>query len=116
MRSQVGVPDWYQQEAARDGIVITSAQVAQAFAADKRQQFPTAAAYRTFLRLTGQTNTDARFRVRANLTYEALIKQAGGHRQVVNQRARKLFGPSTICARYYVMADCAGYRPGAGAA
>src|ERR1035438_485772 len=46
--------------------------------------------------------------------YEA--HQEPPDRQVVNQRARKLFGPSTICARYYVMADCAGYRPGAGAA
>jgi hypothetical protein len=100
--------DWYQQGAAMDHVVITNSQVAHAFAADKRKQFRTAAAYRSFLRLTGQTSRDIRFRVRVNLIYETLIKRAHGHAQAVDREVRKEFGPSTICARYYVMADCAG--------
>ena len=86
--------------------------VAHAFALDTREQFPTSAAYRSFLRLTGQTNRDVVFRVRLNLIYDTLIKKTGsGHAQVLDQQVRKQFGPSTICAHYYVMADCAGNRP-----
>jgi hypothetical protein len=99
-------------------IVITNSRVAHTFAADKRKQFPTPAAYRSFLRLTGQTNRDIVFRVRLNLIYEALInnKTAHGHAQVVDQQVRKEFGPSTVCARYDVMADCVGNRSDGAAA
>ncbi len=103
--------DWYQEDAEINHIVITDAQVAQTFAADKRQLFPTASSYRTFLRLTGQTTQDLLFRVRVSLIYKALVNETHGHPQVLDQQAKKQFGPSTICARYYVIADCAGYRP-----
>ena len=109
--------DWYQEYAAMERIVITKSQVAQALASYKRKQFPTPAAYQSFLRLTGQTNRDILFRVRISLIYETLIKKkAHGHAQVVDRQVRKKFGPRTFCARYYVMADCVGYRRDAGAA
>ena len=98
--------DWYQQLAALDHIVITNSQVARALAADRRAQFPTAAAYRRFLRVTGQTNRDIAFRVRINLIYDALVKTVGGHAQRLNRKARVAFRPVTSCARYYVVADC----------
>jgi hypothetical protein len=103
--------DWYQGVAALDHIVITNSQVAHRLAADKRTQFSTPAAYQRFLALTGQTNRDIVFRVRINLVYEALIKKVHGHAQLLDQNARKAFGPSTSCARYYLMADCVGYLP-----
>ncbi len=101
--------DWYEADAAIDHITITSAQVASALKTDRQKQFPTSAAYRAFLRLTGQTNRDIVFRVRINLIYEALLKQAHGSSRSVLSDARKQFLPTTSCARYYVMSDCANY-------
>ena len=108
--------DWYQEVAATDHIVITKSQVAHRLATDKRTQFPTPAAYQRFLRRTGQTTRDIVFRVRIILIYQALIKTAHGDAHLLEQQVRKAFGPSTSCARYYEMADCAGYRPGTAAA
>ena len=102
--------DWFEADAAIDHITVTNAQVADALGADKRKQFPTASAYRAFLKLTGQTNRDVLFRVRINLIYDALVKQAHGNSREVERHAREQFLATTSCARYYVMPDCANYR------
>jgi hypothetical protein len=98
---------WYEAAAAGRGIVFTGQQITAKFDQEKRQQFATAGAFRTFLRQTGQTIADIRFRVRLNLIYEALIKREGGKASIVEAQARQAYQAGTLCARYYVMDDCA---------
>jgi foldase protein PrsA len=57
---------WYQAEAAKQHIKVTDAQVQQAFTTAKKQQFPTDAAFQTYLSQSGQTLQDLLFRVRAS--------------------------------------------------
>jgi foldase protein PrsA len=64
---------WYQAEAAKLHINVTDAQVQQAFDTAKKQQFPTAAAFQTFLTQTGQTLDDILFRVRVNQIFRKLL-------------------------------------------
>jgi parvulin-like peptidyl-prolyl isomerase len=64
---------WYQAEAAKLHINVTTAQVTQAFTSAKKQQFPTNAAFQTFLTQTGQTLDDILFRVRVNQIFRKLL-------------------------------------------
>jgi foldase protein PrsA len=64
---------WYQGEASRLGIKVTNKQVQQAFETAKKQQFPTAAQYNSFLSETGQTNADILYRFRINQIYTKLL-------------------------------------------
>lgn len=98
---------WYEAAAAHRGIVFTGRQVTVKFDEEKREQFATGGAFRTFLRQTGQTVADVRFRVRLNLIYGALIKREGGKAVTVEAQARRAYQADTMCASYYVMADCA---------
>ena len=66
---------WYQAEAAKRHITVTSAQVQQAFQADKKQQFPTDQAFSQFLSQSGQTLSDILFRVRINQLLKKLLAQ-----------------------------------------
>ncbi len=64
---------WYQADAHKLGISVTDAEVQQAFQAARKQQFPTPAAFQTFLSQTGQTMQDILFRVRVNEIYKKLL-------------------------------------------
>jgi parvulin-like peptidyl-prolyl isomerase len=64
---------WYQAEAVKLHIKLTTAQVNQEFATDKKQQFPTATAFNQFLSESGQTLQDILFRVRVNGIYMKLL-------------------------------------------
>ncbi len=64
---------WYQAEAAKEHIKITDAEVQQAFQTAKNQQFPTAAAFNSFLAQSGQTMQDIVFRVRVNELLKKLL-------------------------------------------
>ncbi len=64
---------WYQADAAKQKIKVTDQQVQTAFAAAKKQQFPTASAFNTFLSQTGQTMQDILFRVRINQIFKQLL-------------------------------------------
>jgi hypothetical protein len=98
---------WYEAAAAHRGIAFTGRRITEKYDEEKRQQFATGRAFRAFLRQTGQTVADVRFRIRLNLIYEALIKRAGGKAVTVEARARRAYQADTVCARYYVMDDCA---------
>jgi foldase protein PrsA len=63
---------WYQAEAAKQHVKVTDAQVQQAFATAKQQQFPTDAAFQTYLSQSGQTLQDILFRVRASQIFQKL--------------------------------------------
>ncbi len=64
---------WYQADAAKLHIKVSDAQVQKAFQAAKAQQFPTSAAFQTFLAQSGQTLQDIIFRVRVNQIYQKLL-------------------------------------------
>jgi foldase protein PrsA len=64
---------WYQAEAAREHITVSAAKVEKAFETAKKQQFPTAAGFNTFLSQTGQTLQDILFRFRINQTFQKLL-------------------------------------------
>jgi foldase protein PrsA len=64
---------WYQAEATKLKVNVTDAQVQQAFATAKKAQFPTEAAFQTFLSQSGQTLQDILFRVRVNQIYMKLL-------------------------------------------
>jgi foldase protein PrsA len=58
---------WYQAEAHKMGINVTTQQVAAVLAKEKKAQFKTAAQYQAFLKSTGQTQAD--------ITYQTLVRQ-----------------------------------------
>jgi foldase protein PrsA len=64
---------WYQAEAAKLHIKVTDAQVQQAFNSAKKQSFPTAAAFQTYLTQTGLTTQDILFRFRVNQVFAKLL-------------------------------------------
>ncbi len=66
---------WYQADAHKLGIKVTDAQVAKALAQAKKSQFPTTAAYKTFLTETGQTQADINYRIRINQIYKELLSR-----------------------------------------
>jgi foldase protein PrsA len=63
---------WYQADAHKLGINLTTAQVNKALATAKKQQFSTAAQYQTFLKTSGQTAQDILFRIRVSQIYAKL--------------------------------------------
>ena len=69
---------WYQAELHKLGLSETNAQVQKAFVAAKKQQFPTATAFNTFLTQTGQTLADVTYRVRVNEIYKRLLARQSG--------------------------------------
>jgi foldase protein PrsA len=64
---------WYQAEAAREHVTVTSAQIQKAYETAKKKQFPTAAGFNTFLSQTGQTVQDILFRFRINQIFQKLL-------------------------------------------
>lgn len=67
---------WVQGEAALDGIHISNREVAVRFATIKKEQFPTPAAYRSFLASSGETRADLLLRVKLEMLSTALRELA----------------------------------------
>jgi foldase protein PrsA len=65
---------WYQAEAHRLHLKITTAAINTAYTTAKNEQFKTQAAFEAFLKETGQTVPDIRFRVLVNLIFSKLEK------------------------------------------
>jgi foldase protein PrsA len=63
---------WYQADAHKLGITVTNAQIQTAFNTAKKQEFPTAAQFDSFLKSTGQTLADIMYRVRINQIFTKL--------------------------------------------
>jgi hypothetical protein len=106
--------DWETIEARADGIVITAAQVSRGYHLDTRRQFGTPARFRRWLRRTGETIADVRFRVRVTLTHAALLKAEQLTAPALGRELTQRFQPQTQCARFYEVSDCApvqGQRP-----
>ena len=86
---------WYQAQAAAAHIKVTNAQVQQQFDQEKAQQFPTNAAFQTFLTQTGETVQDILYRLKVNLILQRLVKlhttpgDAGYDPGLLQQRTRR---------------------------
>jgi foldase protein PrsA len=63
---------WYQADAHKLGINLTTAQVNKALATAKKAQFSTNAQYQAFLKSSGETAQDVLFRIRVNQIYAKL--------------------------------------------
>jgi hypothetical protein len=98
--------DWHEAEAARDGILITTEQVDRAFAAQRQELFPKPSQFTRFLRRSGQTVADIKFRVRATLVLTALQKAERLSADALDTEMTRRFKSHTACARFYVMSDC----------
>jgi foldase protein PrsA len=75
---------WYQAEAHKIGINVTTAQVQKALTAAKKGQFSTDAQFQTFLKTSGQTLQDILYRVRVN---QIFLKLTAKHPASVTQAA-----------------------------
>jgi hypothetical protein len=67
---------WVRQETRARGISVTRAQVRRAFKRQKRQAFPTEAAYREFLRSSGLTTADILWRIEFDVLQRRLTRAA----------------------------------------
>jgi foldase protein PrsA len=66
---------WVEQEAKKQDIKITDAQVSKSFADQKKQAFPTDKAYKKFLATSGMTEKDILFRVRLDQLQQKLTQK-----------------------------------------
>ena len=63
--------------------------------------------FRRYLRRTGETAADVKFRVCGQLIREALLKTEHLTARALDAELTQRFKPQTACARFYVMSDCA---------
>jgi hypothetical protein len=66
--------DWQESQATTDGIVVTAAEVEHAYVVDRRRLYPSPGEFRRYLRRTGETVADVKFRVRQQVIREALLR------------------------------------------
>jgi foldase protein PrsA len=64
---------WYQADAAKLHVKVTSAEVQKAFATAKQQTFSTGSGFSTFLSQTGQTQQDIVYRFKINTIAQKLL-------------------------------------------
>ncbi len=64
---------WYQADAHKLGVNVTPAEVQNAFNTAKKQTFPTAAGFNSFLTETGQTLADITYRFKINTIVQKLV-------------------------------------------
>ena len=98
--------DWERIEATADGIVISAAQVDHSYRVDIRKQFGTPARFRRYLRHTGETIADVRFRIRVTLVHAALLKAEHLTATALGSELTRRFKQQTSCARFYLVSDC----------
>jgi foldase protein PrsA len=67
---------WYQADAAKHHITVSTAAVHKAFDRDKTAQFGSSpSGFQSFLKQSGQTTQDVLYRVRVNLIYQKLVNK-----------------------------------------
>jgi hypothetical protein len=108
--------DWILGEAQDRNIVVSEAEVRQAFDHLRSQQFPKRRAFKRFLKQTGQTVADLLLRVRLSILSERIQRSvvAGHHGARSRQRAMESFvhkfqakwTVQTYCAPAYAVQDC----------
>ena len=94
--------DWIRGEAAEQGIKVTSKQVDKEFAKSKHQAFKTEKAFQRFLKQTGQTVADIKYRTRIDML-SARIQKAG-----IPDDFETKWKSRTLCAADYTVTDYCG--------
>lgn len=107
---------WEVGEAKRLRIHLARAQVERSYVRIRNRQFPKHKEFAAFLRSSGETVGDLKFRVKLSLISKLTIKRvsAGHHSERARQRslARFVYGfklrwrARTYCAAEYLMPDC----------
>ena len=107
---------WIELEAKRRGIHVTRRQVRREFRQQRREAFSSRREYRRFLRATGQTATDLRYRVKLDLLSRKVRKDVVGDVEGARRQQRRLdrfvirfrerWRSRTICARGYRVTEC----------
>lgn len=105
---------WYEAQAARLRIRPRMAAVTRALATERKRQFHTGAAYRAFLKQSGQTTANLRFRVRLDQIVRKLVARQTGSQaaraKALDRQLTRRYRSSTRCSPQYLMADCADYH------
>jgi len=83
---------WVEKEAEEQGIEATPAEVNRTFEEQKRQSFPSDREYQAFLRASGQTEEDLKYRVKLDvLSNEVRKKIVGGENSSVSDAEAREF-------------------------
>jgi hypothetical protein len=105
--------DWIINEARDLKIHLSAAEVHRSFDHTRKEQFPHAGEFRSFLRQSGQTVGDLLLRVRLNLLSARIqTKVVAGHRnreQALSRFVksfRSKWTAKTYCSPRYAIADC----------
>lgn len=103
---------WYMGEASDEHITVSSAQISRAFEKTKREEFANERDFNTFLKITGQTVADLRYRFRLQLLVTALSARFGltgaSAQSRLDRRLRAKWKPLTSCRPGYTVADDCG--------
>ena len=113
---------WIRSEALERGIFVSRAQVSRSLRRQRRQSFATRRDFRKFLRTSGQTIEDIRFRVRLDLLSNRIRDQvtegaSSPQEQIARldefvAEFRRKWSAQTACLQpWFVLGDC-GRLPG----
>jgi SurA-like N-terminal domain len=106
---------WLTQETRARGIRVTREQVRRAFTRQRREAFDSRRAYRRWLRRTGQTEADVRYRVKLDLLSAAVRRQVlrGVPRDSQRTRLRRFtrrferrYRALTYCRKGFRVREC----------
>ncbi len=113
---------WVAGEAAERGVVVTREEVDREFIKQRDEAFPRRRDYRKFLRESGQTTADVRFRVRIDLHSDRLRELATEGAATPQEQQERLdafvlafrakWRARTACRRPWVSEDCGATSPG----
>jgi SurA-like N-terminal domain len=107
--------DWITQEARERGVTVTDAAVRREFLSQKHQSFDTEADFRKYMKQSGLTVADVKYRVRLDLISNGVrnrvigrgSKRARQHRlNVFVRRFRAKWRARTSCLPQYRIRDC----------
>ena len=107
---------WIRLEAAERGIEVNRGEVTRALRRQRRQSFPRRRDYRKFLRDSGQTERDIRFRIQLDLLSDRIrVAVTEGAATPKEQQARldefvvefrRKWRSRTVCREPWVTPDC----------
>lgn len=107
---------WIRGEARERGIVVTREEVTASFRTQRRDVFPDRKDYVAFLRESGQTTRDVRYRVALNLLSERLREQVVGAIADPEDQQRALdafvrdyrakWRARTVCRKPWIAFEC----------
>jgi foldase protein PrsA len=78
--------DWIQGEAADQGIKVSDKEIAESFAKQKKQSFPTDKEYQNFLKTSGMTQQDINLRVKLDLLSNKIRKKVTKSKATISDK------------------------------